>query len=283
MIDNRILIIGGSGFVGNTLYRELLPYFDVYGTYCSQFGKFSENQVFCHFDAETDDILPLLEELRPGIIISAFTVVESQQIKVYGQIASYCLNNPGSRLVVFSSPAVFDAQYLYPAYEDDRTVSRSRIGKMEITGEKFLLDKISPQLIVARIPILLGTNAPAVLKLKQAIKQKAHFELYPNHIVSVSTADKLAQQIHYLINKDKTGIFHLCSTDVIHHDELFREIASGISNQLPVFDYVYHSNEDRYQAILPKINMLPPAYRITVNEAVDYTVLSEQITTLKNS
>jgi len=283
VIDNRILIIGGSGFVGNTLYRELLPYFDVYGTYFSQFGKFSENQVFYHFDAETNDILPLLEELRPGIIIAAFNAAQPLQIRVYGQIASYCASNPGSRLVVFSSPAVFDAQNLYPAYENDRTVSRSRTGKTEIAVEKFLLDKISPQLIIARIPILLGTNTPVVLQLKQAIRQKVHFELYPNHIVSVSTADKLAQQIHYLINKNKTGIFHLCSTDVIHHDELFNEIASGISNQLPVFDYVYHSNEDRYQAILPKINVLPPAYRITVNEAVEHTVLSEQITTLKNS
>ncbi|HPE83401.1 MAG TPA: dTDP-4-dehydrorhamnose reductase, partial [Aequorivita sp.] len=32
-MGNRILILGGSGFLGNALYKELLSYFDVHCTY----------------------------------------------------------------------------------------------------------------------------------------------------------------------------------------------------------------------------------------------------------
>ena len=39
---NTILILGASGFIGNVLYKELLSYFDVYGTYC-QNTDFKDN------------------------------------------------------------------------------------------------------------------------------------------------------------------------------------------------------------------------------------------------
>mgnify|MGYP006892325238 CR=1 FL=1 len=29
----KVLIFGGSGYLGNTIYKELNPFYDVYGTY----------------------------------------------------------------------------------------------------------------------------------------------------------------------------------------------------------------------------------------------------------
>ena len=42
----RILILGASGFLGNAIYKELLSYFDVSGTYYSSGDQFDDNQVF---------------------------------------------------------------------------------------------------------------------------------------------------------------------------------------------------------------------------------------------
>ena len=34
-----IIILGASGFIGNTLYKELAPYYKTYGTYNSSVEK----------------------------------------------------------------------------------------------------------------------------------------------------------------------------------------------------------------------------------------------------
>jgi dTDP-4-dehydrorhamnose reductase len=267
--------------LGNTLYRELLPYFDVYGTYLTKTERYTDNQVFYRFDSRKDNLLSLLDTLQPGWIIDATVNSEQANPDYLQQLCAYCQEQPGARVVRFSSPAVFDARTRYPSYETDRPVAETATGKAEIAAEKLLLEHIPDKLLIARLPIMLGTNAPVVIQLREAIRNKAHFEVFPNHVVSVSTADKAAQQLHYLISKRKSGIYHLSSSDVIHHDELFYEIAMGLGNSLPVFDYVYLSNEDRYCALLPGKNKLPPPYRITVAEAIEFTVLSDQITTLK--
>ena len=63
---NRILILGASGFIGNTLYKELLPYYDVYGTYFTANDFLQENQVMHHFDVTKDDIDELLNSIQPN-------------------------------------------------------------------------------------------------------------------------------------------------------------------------------------------------------------------------
>ena len=114
------------------------------------------------------------------------------------------------------------------------------------------------------------------------MKHHAVFEVFPKHIISITTEDKIAQQVHYIINKNLTGIFHLASNDVIHHDDLFTEIATKIGRKMPIFKSVYSSNEDLYRAILPRDNKLPETLQITVSEVIDSCTLHEEIVTFKN-
>ncbi|MEZ4875501.1 MAG: hypothetical protein R2793_08640 [Flavobacteriaceae bacterium] len=133
-----------------------------------------------------------------------------------------------------------------------------------------------------RLPLILGVQAPTIRQLREAIKHHAAFEVFPNLIVSANTYDKLAQQVHYIINKQLSGIFHLSTEDVIHHDELFREISEKLSGKLPIFKNVYSSNEDQFLAILPKENKLPKNYRITMDEVIAESTLKDEIVTLKS-
>ena len=82
----RILILGGSGFIGNALYKELLSYFEVHCTYCRQHGAFSENQIFNKFCVEEDSMLLLLNEIQPTIIISAISGDFKSQFEAHQQI-----------------------------------------------------------------------------------------------------------------------------------------------------------------------------------------------------
>ena len=277
----RILILGGSGFIGNALYKELLSYFEVHCTYCQQYGAFSENQVFYKFCVEQDSILLLLNEIRPTIIISAINGDFKSQIEVHQQIANYALINDACSVLYISSSEVFDGKFRHPSYENDLTLSETAIGKFKISIEKLFLETIPQQTAILRLPMVLGINSPEIIHLRQCIRHKANFEVFPNLVISATTINKVCQQIHYIINQSLFGIFHLASTDMVHHEDLFKEITSKMGNKMPIFKSVFSSNEDSYSAILPKENKLPISQQITVSQVIEECSLNEEIISIK--
>lgn len=279
-MPNRILILGASGFIGNTLYRELLPYFDVFGTFDSKEELYGQNQVFFKFNSEKDSLEPILKSVVPNFIIAAIKGDAKSQLKVYEELCHYLEKNKG-KIILVSCASVFDAKGEYPSYENDNLLAESDQGKLTCVIEKQIKKLPENKRVIVRLPLVLGINSPIIIQLKQAIKHHATFEVFPNLIVSATTQNKLAQQIHYIINKNLKGIFHLASDDVIHHDELFREIAKKISRKTPIFKNVYSSNDDRYLAILPKENLLPKNFQITIEQVIEESTLKDEIETLK--
>jgi dTDP-4-dehydrorhamnose reductase len=278
--NNNILIFGASGFIGNTIYKELLPYFNVFGTYCNAKG-FEDNQVFFKFDVEKDHSYELLNAVQPGVIISCLRGDFKAQYKAHEELVSYVVTHD-CKLLFLSSDSVFDGKFEFPSYENEPVKAESDYGRFKVSVEKMLQEIPAEKYIIARLPIVLGVNAPRIEQLKQAAMHKATFEVYPNLIISVTLADKIAQQIHYIINKSLEGIFHLASEDVVHHADIFREIASKLGDKLPIFKNVYGRNDDHYVAILPKENRLPKTYRISVEEVIEACTLKDEIFTLKN-
>ncbi|MFL2590867.1 MAG: hypothetical protein ACJ0PY_03320 [Flavobacteriaceae bacterium] len=48
---NNILILGGSGFIGYSLYKELSPFFKTFGTFYSNIS-FKKNKHFFKYNLE---------------------------------------------------------------------------------------------------------------------------------------------------------------------------------------------------------------------------------------
>jgi len=280
--SKRILILGASGFLGNTLYKELHSYFDVYGTYTHQVGSYKENKAFIKFDAEKDDIQLILDKYKPSIIISAFKTELSSAIRTLEALKTYCTTTK-SRLIFLSSYEVFDAKSEFPSYEHDAPLSISSNGKALIKLEKVVRELSNSLFTLVRLPLVLGVNSPKLVQLKQAIKHHAEFEILPHMVVSIISNDRMAQQLHYLINHNLNGIYHLSSEDVIHHEDIFIELAGKISHKPPIFKRVFSSNEDRFLALLSKENKLPKHYRFSAADVISESSLKDEITTLKNS
>jgi hypothetical protein len=87
--------------------------------------------------------------------------------------------------------------------------------------------------------------------------------------MNVTTDFKVTQQIHYIINRDKNGIFHLGSTDLVHHNEFIQDIVNQLTHKKANYKLVFTTNEDRYLAVLPKANKLPKHLNITSTEVLE--------------
>ena len=280
-VKPTVLILGATTFIGNVIYHELCQFMDTYGTYTDNDDALADNEAFIHFDSKVSNVSEILLAAQPSIIISCLENNDSSQYATHEAITFYVASQTDCTLLYLSSVKVFDATYQFPSYENDTQAAASNFGKFKISEEKLFLKTIPNQTAILRIPMVLGPYAPVLVHLREAIKNNANFEVFPSLIISVTTANKIAQQIHYIINKRKIGIFHLASEDVMHHEDLFTEICEKAHGKLPLFQQVFLRNEDSYQAILPKENRLPKNYRITVQEVIDDCTLNEEIDSLK--
>ncbi|OZV68424.1 sugar nucleotide-binding protein [Winogradskyella aurantia] len=265
---HRILILGASGFLGHAIYKELGPYFRTYGTYRTSTSEFERNKQFFQYNVEEDDVYEILEACRPSIVISALRGDFHAQTIAHQHVAEYAVQY-NTKLIFLSSANAFDAYSKYPSYELDKTLSHSIYGHFKIKIENMLLRLPKKQVAILRLPMVFGPNCPRILDIKQQIEQKEPVEIFPNLIMNVTLDKKVTQQIHYIINRNKTGIFHLGSTDLVHHDEFIEDVITLLTGQKVLMKHVYTTNEDRYLAVLPKFNKLPKHLQITSQQVLE--------------
>lgn len=215
----------------------------------------------------------LLKNLRPQIIISALRGEFNAQIHAHDIAISYILNND-CKLLFLSSANVFDAFTNFPSYEYDKTLSYSVFGRFKINIENKLLRLPNKKYNILRIPMVFGANSPRIEELKTFHKVNDPIEVFPNVIINATTLSKVTQQIHYIINQNRLGVFHLGSTDLIHYSDLILDICEKMALDNPRITRVYESNDDRYLAILPKANKLPEHLQINTQEVIDDSVIS---------
>ena len=266
----RILILGGSGFIGGALYRELSPFFNTHATFATNNASFEKNQKFHQFDMEQENITVLLENLKPTVIISAVRGNFDAQVAMHFGIIHYLLQNK-CKLIFLSSANVFDAFTNYPSYEYDKTLSLSIYGRFKIKIENALLRLPNDKYVIARLPMVFGANSPRVLEIKRQLKENQAIEVFSNVVVNAALEAKLTQQIHYIVNRNRRGVFHLGSNDLVHHSDLVLDICEMLGEQKPLLKNVYDSNFDRFLAVLPKDNLLPQNLQISIQDVVNGT------------
>ncbi|MEP5254308.1 MAG: sugar nucleotide-binding protein [Winogradskyella arenosi] len=265
---HRILILGASGYIGHALYKELSPYFKTFGTYRTPLKAYTTNHHFFHYNIEEDDVFEILEVCKPTLIISALRGDFSAQTIAHQHIAEYA-HAFGTKVIFLSSANVFDAYSKYPSYELDKTLSHSIYGHFKIKIENLFLRLSEEQVAILRLPMIFGTSSPRIEAMKRAIAENEAVEIFPNLIMNVMHDKTLTQQVHYIINRNKYGVFHLGSTDLVHHDDFTKELLQQLFKKKVGLKQVYTTNEDRYLAVLPKFNKLPKHLQVTSQDILE--------------
>ena len=262
-----ILILGGSGYIGNCLYKELSPFYNTFGTYYSAKG-YQNNQHFFQYDIEKGGIEEIIKEVKPKLIISALR----GSFEAHHEVHDYLIDlvrRINCRILFLSSANVFDAFQHFPSYEYDKTLSESIYGRFKIKIENQVMRLPIGKYVIARLPMVFGINAPRTLEIDRAIQNNEAIEVFPNTIINVNSDIRLTQQIHYLINQKKSGLYHLGSTDLISHFDFFKSIVERRHQKPGIYKQVYTSNTIRYLATLPKENKLPSHILNTYMDVLD--------------
>ena len=105
---HKILILGGSGFLGGSIYKELCSYFRTFGTYNTSNNSLEKNNHFFQYNIEDDDVYEILDIVKPTIIISALRGDFSKQIIVHQHLTEYVFVKK-IKIIFLSSANVFDA------------------------------------------------------------------------------------------------------------------------------------------------------------------------------
>ena len=168
-------------------------------------------------------------------------------------------------LSIYPVPMFLTPLPTIPATSLIKPCQRSIYGKLKMRCEHILMRNLpEKQYAICRLPMVFGSSSPRVNEIKEALLHKEPIEVFPHLIMNTHNVNKLTQQLHYIINRSLSGIFHLGSTDLIHHKEFVHELIQGLQiPKKPVYKNVYTSNYDRYLAVLPRDNKLPKHLNIT--------------------
>ena len=113
------------------------------------------------------------------------------------------------------------------------------------------------------------------MDLKKAIEEQSPYEIFPNTVINLTTDYFVTQQLHFIINRNLWGIFHLGSSDLIHHDEFIFQLVDGLNlKKEPIYKHVYVSNHDRYIVALPRDNSLPKHLRFCCDDVLQNSLKS---------
>ena len=271
----KILILGASGFIGNSLYKELKSYYNTFGTYYTK-KRFDYNNHFFYFDIVEGGLERIIKEVKPKLIISALrgpfeALTETHQFLVDLIDSSNC------RLIFLSSANVFDTFEHFPSYEYDKTLSESIYGRFKIKIENMLMSMTPTKFVLARLPMVFGKQSHRIIELDKFIDSNQPIEVFPNTIINVNNDIKLSQQIHFIINQQLTGVFHLGSTDLIHHFDFIKLIVEKRYQRKAIYKHVYTTNQMRYMAVLAKENKLPNHLLFSYTEVIDDLALRNKL------
>jgi len=226
---SRLLIIGGSSFIG----RYLIKHFSKENTYCSTYHQTSfPNSI--KFDA-TQDRLPsmiknlksfshaiiLLGETNPDVCVK--DIITSDQINVVAirQIIDD-LVIAGVIPVFMSSEAVFDGEKSF-YNESDTTNPLLLYARQKMLIETYI-QRVCDHYLIVRLGRIFASqlnDATLLTGLFKHILDNTPIRIAIDHVFSPLHVSEVINGLLLLINKKQHGIFHLAGPQAVNRANLF--------------------------------------------------------------
>lgn len=240
----NVLIIGASGLVGSNLY-EIFRQNNQEGINLGTHLSFSTS--YSVYFNTLEEVPNGINGKKWDIIIHTGALTNVDQCEV-DQVLSYQLTvmstkmllllakKNNSKFVYISTDYVFNGEY-GPYKESDKVDPLNVYGKHKLESEK-VVSEYTDHLIL-RITNVYGNeirNKNFISRVLDYIKQKEHIEIeapVDQFATPVNAAD-VARAIYVLVENNKTGIYHLASTDYLSRVQLLQRINVYYENKVKI-------------------------------------------------
>jgi len=222
----RLLVIGGTGLLGNKLVEQAHERFEVHATYHSSIVK---RPNFHKLDVTNRKaVRTLIDELAPGAVVNtaAFQHIDKCETEMAAakavnfdaavNVAEACAD-VGAHSVYLSTEYVFDGKKGSAYSEDDEPNPVNYYGETKQMAENTLLKGRGDALVV-RTSFLYGWND---IKLNFAtwaigeLEAERSVEVARDQIKSPTFADNLAEALLKCVELRRTGLYHMAGSDAI--------------------------------------------------------------------
>lgn len=219
-MTKKILIIGASGLVGSTVANYASKNYDLH--LVNNKTDFSlQNFPVSKIDLikNQSDILELIKDYRPDFVVHAVAypsvdfcesnkqMADVLHIKITDDIAKTC-SNIGSRIIYFSTDAVFDGKLSRKYTENDLPNPINHYGKTKLNAEKILLENETN--IVLRTTVIYGWHDKSRFTnwVLNSIKNSQEVPAFTDQFNTPTLVDDMAKAILQIFTKDKFGLFN---------------------------------------------------------------------------
>lgn len=217
----KVLIIGGSGFVGTNLIKYLPADWIKFCTFNSNPILSSNLQSFkINLLDNPKEIISLIQNIKPNYIIHtvAFPSVDYCEEKPIiadklhvdtTKIIANASSEINSKLLFLSTDAVFEGQINKRYLETDIPNPVNHYGLTKLKAEKIILES-SDNNVVLRTAVIYGKNSKSRFTnwILSYLKENKQVDPFIDQYNSPTLVDDLSLVIIQILNNDISGLYH---------------------------------------------------------------------------
>jgi len=236
---SKLLITGGSGFIGWNLAKCAAEFYDVFFTYRQHpvsIEGCQEYQVNLQNRSEIED---LLEEIQPEIVIHTAAIADVDICEKHRSLAyeinvattshlAKCAEELNCRFVYISTDLIFDGK-AGNYTETDRPISINYYGETKLLGEKAVMSTMTDYLIV-RMALVYGTgngvNGCFTDWIRNGLEHEKPVSLYTDQYrTPLFVLDGVRALVELIEKPVKKEIFHLAGKERLNRYDFGKKFA----------------------------------------------------------
>jgi len=226
----RVLVIGGSGFLGRKLVQVFSKEHEVVGTYMK-----NKEEGLKKLDlSRRNEIHRVLSRFRPNLVMLASALTDVDYCELHQQEA-YKVNIEGpenllaeykGKIIYISTDFVFDGQK-GDYKETDKPNPINYYGYTKLEAEKIVSDSFNPY-IIARVAYLYGLDKENKKFVNWAIAQMQNnrqVQAFNDKLVTPTFTNDIGYALSALVQANQQGLFHIAGTQSLSLYEMAQKIA----------------------------------------------------------